>query len=147
MEHARRGGIEVHTDIAAVQSDSVDAAVSHHAIEHVEWPLGIMREMLRVLKPNGTAIVVVPCDRANFPFSINHQDYHLYSWSAGNLGNMARAAGFEVLEASELVHRWPPKNRELHKLLGPRMHDITCRIYGWVRRDRTQVRLVARKPC
>jgi SAM-dependent methyltransferase len=145
VEHARQRGIEVFTDIGAVPSETIDAIVSNHAIEHVEWPLGIMREMLRVLKPGGLAIVVVPCDRADFPFQINDPDYHLYSWSAGNLGNMARSAGLEVLEVSELVHRWLPRNSDLYKFLGPRMHDLMCRIYGRLRRDRTQVRLVARK--
>jgi hypothetical protein len=97
------------------------------------------------LKPEGLAMIVVPCDRVNFPFSPNDQDFHLYSWSAGNLGNMARAAGLEVLEVSELIHRWPPYKRQLRKLLGPQLFDAVCRLYGAVRRDRTQVRLVARK--
>jgi SAM-dependent methyltransferase len=141
----QREGIEIHTDIGSVPSESIDAVVSNHAIEHVEWPLGTMRELARVLKPDGIAIIVVPCDRANLPFSPNDKDFHLYSWSAGNLGNMARAASFEVLEVSELIHRWPPKKRLLRKLLGPQLFDIVCRLYGAVRRDRTQVRLVARK--
>ncbi|MGI8570768.1 MAG: methyltransferase domain-containing protein [Methylocella sp.] len=143
IEHARQAGVEVHTDVKTIPSVSVDAIISNHALEHVERPLDVMREMVGVLKPDGRAIIVVPCDRVNVPFSLNDLDYHLYSWSVANLGNMARAAGFEVAEVSELVHRWPPLKRRLHRAFGPRLFDLICRIVGLLRRDRTQVRLGA----
>ncbi|MCI0599553.1 MAG: class I SAM-dependent methyltransferase [Beijerinckiaceae bacterium] len=146
IKHARQAGVEVYLDIKAVPPESVDAIISNHALEHVERPLDVMRDMVRVLKPDGRAIIVVPCDRVNFPFSLNDPEYHLYSWSAGNLGNMARAAGFEVLEVSELVHRWPPFKRILRRAFGARLFDVICRICALLRRDRTQVRLVACKP-
>ena len=68
IELSRGRGIEVHTEIGTIPSESIDVVVSNHAIEHAEWPLGVMREMVRVLKHEGIAIIVVPCDRANFPY-------------------------------------------------------------------------------
>jgi methylase of polypeptide subunit release factors len=37
IECARRLGIEVHTDIGTIPSESIDVVVSNHAIEHVEF--------------------------------------------------------------------------------------------------------------
>jgi predicted SAM-dependent methyltransferase len=50
------------TDMAAVESESVDGLYSAHNIEHLyahEVPMA-MREFLRVLKPDGFAVVTCP---------------------------------------------------------------------------------------
>ncbi|MCL2452864.1 MAG: class I SAM-dependent methyltransferase [Alphaproteobacteria bacterium] len=153
IELARKLGIEVYPDPKTVPSASVDALISNHALEHVEQPLDVMREMIRTLKPDKLAVIVVPCDRVDVAYSPQDLDHHLYSWSASNLGNMARAAGFEIIEVSELVHRLPPLWhrfpslwQNLYRVFGRRVFDPICRICALLRRDRTQVRLVARKP-
>ena len=47
----------------AVPDSSHDGVVSLHVLEHIEQPLDAFREMHRILKPGGTAMVVVPdCD-------------------------------------------------------------------------------------
>lgn len=141
--HARTLGINVYTDISEISSNSIDLVISNHALEHTERPFDILLGMNRVLRKGGTLIIVIPCDRANYPFVENDKDFHLYSWSAGTLGNLAKAAGFSVLSVSELVHRWPPKWAALRRTMGPNTFELVCRIYGRIRRDRTQVRLVA----
>ncbi len=50
------------TDMSSVASESVDAVFSSHNIEHLyphEVPLAL-REFLRVLKPNGIAVITCP---------------------------------------------------------------------------------------
>jgi SAM-dependent methyltransferase len=146
VECAKKAGIEVHNYLNEIPANSIDAIISNHAIEHVEAPLDTLREMVRVLKPGGLAILVVPCDRPDYPFALDDPDFHLYSWSAGNFGNLARAAGLEVLEARRIWHRWLPKTPQLRAVVGPRLFDALCSFYGFLRRDRTQVRLVGRLP-
>lgn len=144
--HAERIGIRAVPSLADIPDASIDAVVSNHAMEHVESPLDVMRQVHRVLKPGGIAIVVVPCDRAHYPFKRGDRDFHLFSWSASNLGNLALVAGFEVERADEIVHRWPPGWQTIRRLGGRRLFDLVCRLYGYLRRSRSQVRVVARKP-
>ena len=143
QEHARSLGIEVYSDISEIPSETIDLILSNHALEHVERPFEIMQGMKRVLRKGGTLIIIVPSDRANYPFRENDRDFHLYSWSANNFGNLAKAVGFSIVSVSELVHRGPPKWCALRRTLGPKAFDLSCRVYGRIRRDRSQVRLIA----
>jgi len=105
-----------------------------------------MRNFFRVLKPGGTLVVVTPYDDPRFAYREDDPDRHLYGWSPSNLGNLARAVGFEVHEAKEIRHRWPPKWNLILNYLGASAFHFACRLYGSLKRDRTQIRLVARKP-
>lgn len=144
--HAEKLGVRVVSSLDEIASASIDAVVSNHALEHVEAPLSVLRGVHRVLKPGGLAVVVVPSDRAHFPFKKVDQDFHLYSWSAGNLGNLARAAGLTVDRAEELVHRWPPGWHVIRRIGGRHVFNLACGLWGRIRRSRSQVRIVARKP-
>lgn len=53
-----------HADIMALpyERDSFDAIVCSHVLEHVEDDRRAIREMLRVLRPKGWALIMVPVD-------------------------------------------------------------------------------------
>lgn len=145
LECAKLNNVEVVDSISKIPDQSVDSVVSNHAIEHVSSPFDILREMYRVLKYNGNVIIVVPCDAVSYPYSKNDRDMHLYSWSASNMGNIARAAGFDVTSVSEYKHRFPPKWSIIYRLFGIRGLDMASRIWGGIYRRRSQVRLIATK--
>lgn len=145
QDHARSQGLEIVAELKDVPTSSVDVVISNHALEHVENPIGILREMRRVLRSGGRIVIVVPCDRASFAFSEKDPDRHLFSWSAGNLGNLARVAGFNVLVAQEIVHKWPPKWRTVLKFSGWKGFHFVSRIWARFDRSRSQVKLVAQK--
>jgi ubiquinone/menaquinone biosynthesis C-methylase UbiE len=95
---ARSKGIEVHSSLAQVPDDSVDLAISFHAIEHVDHPLAVLEEIVRVLKPGGRARLVVPCEtpiRAKERDWRPNPDQHFYTWTPLNFGNLAARAGFK----------------------------------------------------
>ena len=46
-------GIETYASIHEVPSEYVDVIISNHAMEHVENPLEILKQLFRVLKPGG----------------------------------------------------------------------------------------------
>lgn len=146
IEIAQSRGIEVRTSLSSYPPESFDAIVTNHALEHVEDPIAKLREILTLLRSGGVFIGVVPCDRANTPFNLSDQDMHLFSWSSGNFGNLVRAAGFNVVRAEEIVHRWPPKWHLIQRLGGWRAFHTTARIWARLDRSRRQVRVVARKP-
>lgn len=145
-EQARKNGIEIRTDLAEVADNSVDLVISNHALEHVEHPLDVMRGMYRVLRPGGRMVVVVPVDASSVPYRKDDQDFHLYSWSAGNLGNLASAAGFKIEQADQILHTWPPKWAAIQKSLGWGGFHLACRLWAMLDRRRRQVRVVGVKP-
>lgn len=143
---ARKRGIEVATDLQEIESESIDVFISHHALEHVENPLHVMREAYRVLRAGGTIVVVVPCDAASFKWTEEDFDMHLFSWSANNIGNLLKVAGLNVVKCEELLHRWPPRWHSIQRHFGWRTFHVASAVWGRVDRRRSQVRAVASKP-
>jgi SAM-dependent methyltransferase len=95
-------GIEVHRDIGEIADDSADVVMSHHALEHTAQPFRIVSEFYRILKPQGTLIVIVPCEpgrRRAFRRWREQLDMHLYSWNPLSLGNLVSSCGFTVVES------------------------------------------------
>jgi SAM-dependent methyltransferase len=96
-----RHGIEFVPATGQVGSNSVDVALCHHVLEHVADPGGVLRELLRLLRQDGTLLLAVPFEkegryRAYDPEEPNH---HLYSWNTQTLGNLVVDAGFELESA------------------------------------------------
>ena len=143
---AKESGIEFYHDLSEIVDSCVDVIISNHALEHVETPLFVVREFFRVLKPIGDLIVVVPCDTPSYPWMNSDPDLHLFSWSFGNLGNLLKVAGFNVEEACEIKHLWPPKWLLVHRVLGDKGFHFVCKCWGRISRARGQVRCVAHKP-
>ena len=137
---------KVYPDTSAVESNWADVIVSDHAMEHVEEPAKTLREFYRILKPGGKIIIVTPYDSVSKKFSENDRDFHLFSWNPATAGNLAKACGFRIIEAKEIVHRWPPKWELIWRKLGEGAFHTISKLYGYARRSGTQIRLVAEKP-
>ncbi len=144
VESARQRGHTVKSDLNEFDASFFDLIISNHCLEHVEDPLGEVRKMKRVVKPDGLLVIVVPCHAASFAFRIEDRDFHLFSWSAANLGNLVSLAGFEVITARELVFRWPPKWKAIRKYLGRSIFNLSCRVWGRIDRSSSQVICVAK---
>lgn len=64
---ASRKGMKIHVgylDKLGLKDESFDAIVMNHVIEHVHDPVEHLSECRRLLKPNGTIIVVTPNSRS-----------------------------------------------------------------------------------
>ena len=119
--------------------------VSNHAMEHVEEPAKAFREFYRILKPGGKVIIVTPYDSVSKKFSENDPDFHLFSWNPATAGNLAKACGSYIIAAEEIVHRWPPKWEVIWRRLGAGAFHMLSKLYGYARRNGTQVRLGSRE--
>lgn len=141
---ARNRGFEVAPTLDHFSDRSFDLIVSNHCLEHVENPLAQIRSMRRVIREDGLLVIVVPCHRASFAFCENDRDYHLFSWSAANLGNLVKLADFSVIDSRELLHRWPPKWRLLIRYIGFDAFHFCSRIWSRMDRSSSQVICIAK---
>jgi len=141
---AQERGFRIEETIDGYADASMDLIISNHCIEHVENPLGVVRAMRRVIRKEGRLAIVVPCHRADFAFREKDRDFHLFSWSAANLGNMIKLAGFDVIEAQELPHRWPPKWRFIHRHFGLGAFHVASRLWARLDRKASQVICIAK---
>ena len=102
-------GIDVFNGIlenAGISDESFDVVLLNHVIEHLDDPLGLLREINRVLKPNGHFVIETPrYDSLMFKLlgrrerSVNC-DGHIYFFTTQTLKNLYEAAGFRQVDLS-----------------------------------------------
>jgi SAM-dependent methyltransferase len=137
-------GIQSFKYIEEVPDEWADCIISNHALEHVPEPLKCLQLLKTKLKKGGKIIFVVPYD--TYAFKPNDINYHLYSWSPMNLGNLFTEAGFKVSESIRFTHRWPPYYQKIAKIFGKSIFNLICRMYGfWMRNVCAQSRVIAQK--
>lgn len=98
---------EIHKSLGEIPDASVDVAISCHALEHVDEPANVIRELHRVLRPGGVLRIAVPCEMpllvaAQRKWRADDKDMHLFAWTPLTLGNLVRVNGFENIEAEML---------------------------------------------
>ncbi|PZX13816.1 methyltransferase family protein [Breznakibacter xylanolyticus] len=143
--HAGKLGVKAVASVDELPDDWADCIISNNALEHVPDPLNQLILLKNKLKAGGKIIFVVPCDSIRFKYDPKDVNYHLYSWSPMNLGNLFTEAGYQVVESKAFIHKWPPRYQLIAKLFGKRMFHLFCRIYGRIERSWFQVRVVAVK--
>ncbi|GAB4512392.1 MAG: class I SAM-dependent methyltransferase [Roseibium sp.] len=110
-------GIACHTSLEPLGDDSLDTVVSFHVLEHLPDPLAVLKDLRRVLKPGGTAILEVPHandfllkDLDCTPFrSFTLWSQHLVLHTRDSLNRLLTEAGFEKVVV-EGVQRYPLSN-------------------------------------
>lgn len=83
-----------------LESDKYEGIMASQVIEHLNHPLEFLKEIKRVLKPGGTAIVLTP----NIPYSFDTfwDDYtHKRPFTRKALEMIAYDAGFTDIKISE----------------------------------------------
>jgi hypothetical protein len=102
--------------------------------------------MLSKLKPGGKVILVTPNESVSMRFHEDDPNFHLYTWSPSNLGNLLKRAGFVGITAEPVYHRWPPYWYLLKRVLGLRAMHVLSVIRGRLRHHYCQVKAVGFKP-
>ena len=144
----REHGIEFITNSGEVKDGSVDVAICHHTLEHVESPLAVLRELRRMLRTDGTLLLFVPYENesrylAHDPAEPNH---HLYSWNAQTLGNLVDEAGFTLSKVT--VERFRFDRFAANLAVRLRLGETGFRWLRWVGNlidPEWEVRIVARR--
>lgn len=121
-----------------------DIIISNNALEHTLNPLQELKNLRQLLKIGGNIHFYVPCDSIKYEYNPKDINYHLFSWSPQNLGNLFTEAGYSVEYVRPYIHKWPPFYSVIAKLGWP-IFNIICRIYGRIDRSWFQVEIKAKK--
>ena len=91
----------IHNDVEIalkeIEDKSFDAVFYSHVMEHVDCPICILREIHRVLRPQGTLVLGLPIEKS-FARQIFRHNYfdgtHLYSFTIRNANKLLLETGF-----------------------------------------------------
>lgn len=140
VARARALGLEVHDSLGALPSAAFTRAISSHALEHVESPAAVLRELRRVLRVDGELLLLLPLDdwrqRGQRQFRAGDFDMHLYAWTPLTLGNLLVTTGFAPREVEVLDHAWPPRMSEQLYRASPGLFHAAARLTSVVMRKR-----------
>ncbi len=144
-KEARNKGIICKANVDDIPADSIDVIISNHCLEHVTNPYDVLVSLKRVLKKSGKIIFVVPNENS---FKVREDDVnmHLYTWNPQHFRNLFTVAGYEVVEADSIKHKWPPYYWIVQKLIGWKLFHVICKIWCQIRRHGYQTRVVAVLP-
>ncbi len=103
---------------AHFSSESFDAVIIEHTLEHVSDPATLLKEMHRILRPGGTLKVAVPNFGGILARTFGRHWYmldvprHLYQFTPRTLHSLLRGSGFKVAKwrtksyAEHLLYSW-----------------------------------------
>ena len=122
-----------------------DVIISNNALEHTLNPLLEIKALYPLLRKGGLIHFLVPCDNISLKYKPNNIDYHLYSWSPMNIGNLFTEAGYKVHKVTTSNQKWPPFYRKIQRLFGWKLFFVICKIYALFDRSWFQVEIIAYK--
>lgn len=100
VQEAKEKELEIHEDLSSIKDQSIDVAISYHALEHVLSPSHHITEIHRVLKSGGKAVLIVPSENPATPrfsrWTQNDPDQHIHSWTPLSFGNLIAQCGFDI---------------------------------------------------
>lgn len=129
-EAAKEIGIKSVKHVSDIPDGYADVIISTGALEHVENPFGILKELRAKLKDGGKIVFHVPnesCDTEYWRSDINN---HLYTWNCLTLGNLFKAAGYFVHSVEKIQEVWPKHYYEIEKEVSAELFEVICAIGG-----------------
>jgi SAM-dependent methyltransferase len=92
-------GMEFVKNIDEVADESIDVVICHHVLEHTGSPSEILKQIKRILRPDGKLLLFVPFEKERRYRRYNPEEanHHLYSWNVQTLGNLVSDMGFNII--------------------------------------------------
>lgn len=144
-QRARQIGLDVYCGElvdAQYPDDFFDVVIANHVLEHVYDPVGLIREVARILKPNGLFIIGVP-NIESYEYRVFGMDWgplevpqHTYHFSYNTLNAMLQRNNFSVektIGKSFFIPRSARNSMRAYKRHRNIIQVCTClsRIYLW----------------
>jgi SAM-dependent methyltransferase len=130
----------------AIGPEAIDVVISDNALEHALEPWRELTALLPLLKRGGRIHIVVPCEGIGWKYRADDINQHVYSWSPQSLGNLLKAAGYEVEYSRPYIHKWPPRVAYALSRMGRPIFNFCARVWGHIDRRWFQVEVVATRP-
>ena len=127
---AKKIGINSVKNIEDVPDDFADIIISTHALEHVENPLGVLRQLRNKLKQGGKIVFHVPNESCDTEYSKSDINNHLYTWNCLTLGNLFKAGGYFVHSVQKVQEMWPKHFLTLKKEVSFELFEVLCELGG-----------------
>ena len=113
--------------------DSFDCVISFQVIEHIKDDVQFVREINRVLRPNGKLILTTP----NAPMSLTRNPWHVREYQAYELQNLLSVHFKEVkmsgVTGNEAVMAYYERNRKrVQRLMRWDLLDLQHRLPRWI---------------
>ena len=122
-----------------IPDNSIDVVISNHCLEHTPNPDQLIGELYNKIKKGGKIVICIPLDSPKMKFIENDVNFHLYSFSPINLGNLLVNNNFIVKSSKVLYHKWLPKPFLLYRVLGVKIFHLMSFIYGRINTRWVQV--------
>lgn len=129
-ENARKMGIKSVKNISDIPDNYADIIISTSVLEHVEDPLGTIRELRKKLKEGGKAVFHVPNEGGVVEYKRSDVDNHFYSWNCLQIGNLFKAAGYFVHSVQNNYSAWPEHFTEIANEITDEHFDALTKING-----------------
>ncbi len=98
--------------LSSFSDNSFDCVVSFQVIEHIQNDVAYLKEIHRVLKPGGFALITTP----NRPMSLSRNPWHIREYTAVELTNLAKGIFAEVvmkgIGGNEKVMQYYERNKK-----------------------------------
>lgn len=123
-------GIKSVKYVSELPDGYADIIISSSVLEHVENPLGVLRELRGKLKDGGQIVFHVPNESCDTEYVRSEINNHLYTWNCLTLGNLFKAAGYFVHSVQKVQEIWPKHYLEIEKEISPQFFETICEIGG-----------------
>jgi 2-polyprenyl-3-methyl-5-hydroxy-6-metoxy-1,4-benzoquinol methylase len=147
---ARQTGIECHESVVGLPDTSFNVIISNHALEHVEFPISVLRALRDKLVPSGLLVLCLPIDdwRTQRAYQVDDVNHHLQTWTPQLLGNSLCEAGFrpDGFSIRVLTHALLPVTTRMYNRVPELVFDGFCRMFAAIFKRR-QLLAVAKKYC
>lgn len=140
---AIENGVTVYKYLKEVSDNSVDVAISNHALEHVQDPYKTLIQLKRVVRPDGFIVIVVPHESSK-EVNIADKNMHLFTWSPQNLVNLFKECEIEVVDYESICHMWVPHYQMVQKIIGWELFHALCEFYCKIKKTGYQTLVIGK---
>jgi len=127
---ATKNGIKSVKNVNDIPDNYADVIISTHALEHVENPMEILRELYKKLKCNGKIVFYVPNESCDTEYSRSEINNHLYTWNCLTIGNLFKAAGYFVHSVKRVQEVWPDNYEKIAQEVSYEVFEQFCKMGG-----------------
>jgi 2-polyprenyl-3-methyl-5-hydroxy-6-metoxy-1,4-benzoquinol methylase len=119
--------------MSMLKSDTYDVVISFQVIEHIQDDKGYLKEIHRVLKPGGKAIITTP----NIKKTLSRNPWHIREYTAEQLTNLAKSifptVTMKGVAGNEKVMEYHEMNRKsVNKIMRFDILNLQYNLPAWM---------------